>query len=59
MKSVKRPMFRVYAYVGGLASHEVKEIWYTRDIKTAYAKLEDYLNTHPDCVKCYVEESLE
>ena len=59
MKKPKRPMYRVYAYVGGLSSHNVIEIWYNRDIKSAYAKLQEYLEAHPECVKCYVEETFE
>lgn len=59
MKKIKKLMYHVYAYVGGLSSHNVIEVYYTRDKKVAYDKLEHYLNEHPDCVKCYVDEVFE
>ena len=56
---MKKIMYRVYVYVGDLSSWEVIEIWHTREKSSAYAKLDDYLNAHPECVKAYVEETME
>ena len=56
---MKKPMFYVYVYVGGLSSINVIEIYHSRDKSSAYAKLENYLESHPECVKAYVDEVLE
>ena len=56
---MKQKMYRVYVYVGDLSSCEVIEIWHNRDKSSAYAKLEEYLNAHPECVKAYVDETME
>ena len=56
---MKKIMYRVFVYVGNLCSHKVIEIWHTREKSSAYAKLEEYLNAHPECVKAYVDETLE
>ena len=52
----KRTRFYVYVYVGGLASTNIIEIGDYSNSKSAYAKLEEYLSRHPECVKAYVDE---
>ena len=56
---MKKPMYRVYVYEGGLSSTNVREIYYSRNKNSAYAKLQEYLEAHPECVKCYVDETME
>ena len=56
---MKKPMYRVYVYEGGLSSVNVREIYYSRNKNSAYAKLQEYLEAHPECVKCYVDETME
>ena len=48
--------YKVCVYVGGLASTNIVEILDTTDKGSAYAKLEEYLSKHPECVKAYVDE---
>ena len=56
---MKKLMYRVYVYEGDLASTNVREIWYSRSKSVAYAKLQEYLEKHPECVKAYVDENFE
>ena len=56
MSIKKHTRYYVYAYVGGLASTNIVELGDYSNSKSAYAKLEEYLNSHPECVKAYIDE---
>ena len=48
--------YHVCVYLGGLSSVHAKEIYNSTNKKSAYAKLEEYLNDNPQCVKAYIDE---
>ena len=53
---MKKKRFYVCAYVGGLSSVNIVELYNSDNIKSAYDFLETYLKEHPECVKCYIDE---
>ena len=56
---MKKLIYKVNVYIGGLSSFHSKCIFESHNKKTAYAVLENYLRDNPNCVKAFIDEEYE
>ena len=56
---MKKLIYKVNVYIGGLSSFHSKCIYESHNKKTAYAVLENYLRDNPNCVKAFIDEEYE
>ena len=52
-------IYKVNVYDGGLSSVHELTIYTGYNKASAYAKLEEYLQKHPECCKAYIDEVRE